>query len=164
MNKERLRNLLNYDPLTGTFTNALDRSHNSKAGEVVGYPDSQGYLRAIVDGKQYRLHRLAWLHYYGSWPSGQIDHINCDKKDNRISNLREATHSENKRNMSLRVDNKSGHKGVYFDANSGRWRAQVKHHGKNYHAGSHATLDGAVEAARRLREELHGTFHNHGVA
>lgn len=111
---ERLRELLSYDPETGIFRRVATR-RQVKSGDIAGSDDGKGYWRIRVNGEKHRAHRLAWLYVNGAWPIDQLDHINGDKLDNRICNLREATNSENQQNRSLPKSNTSGRLGVHFD-------------------------------------------------
>ncbi len=91
----RLRSLLSYNPDTGRFGWLVDRNAKSKAGDPAGCEGSQGYIDLTVDGRKYKAHRLAWLHFYGQWPTKDIDHINGVRGDNRIKNLRLVSNEEN---------------------------------------------------------------------
>ena len=84
---ERLRELLNYDPLTGVFSWRVNGRGRSGVGTVAG---GSNHKRIAIDKKEYFVHRLAWLYVHGCWPTEDIDHINGDPSDNRIANLREA--------------------------------------------------------------------------
>src|SRR5690606_29052356 len=107
---KRLKELVSYDPKSGKFfwlDRAREEFSTSQAygvfisqylGREAGGKQGGGYLRFSVDGKHYLAHRLAWLYVHGKWPSDQIDHINGDRSDNRIDNLRDVTHAENRRN------------------------------------------------------------------
>lgn len=97
---ERLRELLEYDPETGKFTWLRNRAFKALGGTHAGYLNSNGYLRITVDDVSYAAHRLAWLYVHGRWPDKTIDHINRNKQDNRIANLRDVTHSEQNYNSS----------------------------------------------------------------
>ena len=120
-----LNQLFHYDPETGVFTRKVSRG-NTKEGTVVGRPDTKGYLRVCVNGKDYKLHRLAWLMTYGEWPKDQIDHINGDKTDNRINNLRDCSCSDNCSNQhGARRNNKLGLQGVHQIGGS-RFRATFR--------------------------------------
>jgi len=140
---ERLRELLDYDPSTGTFTWLVSRG-NAIAGSIAGCVNGEGYWQIQIDGKRYYAHRLVWLHVHGVWPANQIDHINGVKDDNRLANLREATQSENKRNTGTYRNSTSGVKGVHFYKATGKYQAQSKLNGKLHHLGYHATLEAAA--------------------
>lgn len=159
----RLRELVDYDPVTGLFTRRVQSSNRVRVGSVAGsiHRDS-GYVFICVDGKRYRAHRLAWLYTGGKWPEHHIDHINGNTSDNRWSNLRLATNAENMRNTAAYRNNTSGYKGVHFHKPSGRWRADVMHEGRSVSAGYHATPEAAHTAACGLRQRLHGAFANNG--
>lgn len=106
----QLRELLHYAPETGVFTWSKPRSgvrHGAQAGMV-----DRGYRFIRLLGRVYYAHRLAWLYVYGEWPRGQIDHIDGNPSDNRICNLRDATHSQNNMNKRVKRDNQTGLKGV----------------------------------------------------
>src|SRR3990167_3120706 len=106
ISQQRLKELLSYNPNTGEFTRLVATGIHgcNKAGVVVGclsdHP-TQGYIliRVNNDGILYRAHRLAWLYVYGFWPPADIDHINGNRSDNRIVNLRSVTRSQNLQNM-----------------------------------------------------------------
>lgn len=116
LTQEHLKQHYNYNPLTGEFRRLIANSNNSCVGELAGYMDN-GYCKISLDGKQYKAHRLAFLYMTGRFPK-YIDHIDRNRSNNRWDNLREATHSENMRNASIRVDNKTGVKGVSRKDNS----------------------------------------------
>ena len=125
LTQKRLKELLSYDPETGVFTWRVGRP-KAKAGSIAGGKNWKGYWLICVDGKRYRAHRLAWLYVYGSIPKHQIDHINQDKLDNRIANLREVTNAENHRNMGIPKNNKSGYRGVSFFKTRSKWVARIR--------------------------------------
>jgi len=106
---ELLVKILDYNKDTGDFIWKIDRTGGTKAGDVAGfYRKADGYHQIKFDGTSYLSHRLAWLYVYGSWPKEYLDHINQNKRDNRIVNLREATSVENHRNVPMQKNNKSG--------------------------------------------------------
>lgn len=154
---ERLRTLLSYDPETGAFTRLCRMSSNAPDGARVGSENGQGYLRVKVDGRNYRLQRLAWLHVHGRWPAGEIDHINRVRSDNRLSNLRDVGRTENMRNSAvldrLRVLDPTKTRGVKKLFN--RWQARIKDAGQSRFLGSFKSHDEArdayVAAAVRLQ-------------
>lgn len=98
MTQEELKALLDYDPATGVFTWRARRARGAVAGGVAGHVTKWGYRRTTICGRPHLMHRLAWLYVYGAWPSGQIDHINGNRTDNRIANLRSATPRMNQHN------------------------------------------------------------------
>jgi hypothetical protein len=110
----------------------------------------------IIDGKQYYLHRLAWLYVHDRWPQGVTDHINRVRTDNRIANLREVTRGQNNQNSRRRKDNTSGHPGVTWFKRTAQWRAYIQAGGKVHSLGYFTDLDAAV-AARKAAEAAHHT-------
>ncbi len=132
---ERLREVLDYSPKTGVFRRGLKTCSGCNA---------QGYVQIMVDGKMYTGHRLAWLYVHGKWPADEIDHINRNRSDNRLTNLRECTRQENMRNVPKHKDNRSGYKGVF--PNRKKWSAQICKDGRKYHLGTYSTPAEAYEA------------------
>jgi len=131
------------------------------AGKEAFSPNTQGYLDGMIFRTMYRAHHVAWALHYGEWPELQIDHINGDRADNRIVNLREVTRSENCRNTRLRSNNTSGVMGV--SRHGKRWRAYIHADGRIVHLGVFATVEEA-KAARKAAEAEHGYHANHGRA
>lgn len=152
---ERLRQLFAYDPSTGIFIRLVNR-RKFKAGAIAGYSHSGGYQRIMVDWVTYQAHRLAWLYSYGVWPAHELDHINGQRGDNRIANLREATSVQNHANMRLHSRNTSGFKGVSWRGNC--WRATISHRNKAVHLGNFATPEEAHAAYCAKAKELFGEF------
>jgi hypothetical protein len=148
-----LKSLLTYDPETGVFTWRVSRGTRC-AGSLAG-ANSQGYIRIKLSGVQYMAHRLAWLYVNGNLPTLEIDHINRLRNDNRIENLRLATHSQNTRNANIRTDNKTGVRGVSWHKQSRSWYAYVHNGHKRVGLGYHKTF-GAAVAARTEAEERYG--------
>jgi hypothetical protein len=163
-----VRNRLDCDPETGIFTwracAAMRIEWNTRyAGAVAGSDNSQGYRDISIDGKRHLAHRLAWLIMTGEWPVDDIDHINGDRADNRIANLRAVDRTENMRNAAMRSDNTSGHMGVCWDKRCEKWRAQIKANGRRIHLGLFTALADAI-AARAAAEIAYGFHQNHGRA
>jgi hypothetical protein len=154
---ERLRSLLSYDPDTGEFWWRVNYGR-VRAGDKTGCKGKHGYIVIGVDYKIHRAHRLAWAIHYGEWPTGFIDHINCDKSDNRIANLRAACHSGNATNRFVRRDNTSGHKGVFWHKITQKWAAQIRHRGQTTYLGLFADKNDAVKAYADAAAKLHGDF------
>lgn len=132
-----------------------------KMGEV-GYPSSRGYLAIGFRGTKYFVHRVIWLIVKGEQPPPILDHVNNNITDNRIENLREATHSENMRNTRLRKDTKSGVKGVFWLEKRKRWVAKINHNKKCIFLGNFKHLKDAEQAVKDARQKLHEEFANNG--
>ena len=150
---DELRSILHYDPLTGVFTHR-ESAGCRLAGSVAGFLDSKGYMQVGVLKRQYSAHRLAWLYIYGTWPKNQIDHINRNRSDNRIANLRDVTNQQNMCNAGDFSTNSSGRKGVYWDKRDSRWRACIVNKGRYLSLGYFGTQAEAV-AARVAAEKLY---------
>lgn len=157
--QEHLKSVLHYNPETGLFTwlhTGTGRKKNLSAGATT----KVGYRTIYIKPERHFSHRLAWLYVYGVWPENQIDHINGDKSDNRIHNLREATFIENLRNRGKYKNNTSGYKGVYFDKKRNSWFAKIFHEKKSIHLGTYNTPIEASKAYAVKAKELHGDFCN----
>jgi hypothetical protein len=152
---ERLRTQFHCSAETGVFTRLVTRG-TTRAGDVAGHVNSFGYRCIQLDGREYRAHRLVWLYVNGTWPNGQLDHINGIKDDNRICNLREATTAQNQQNLRRpRSDNTSGYLGVTWDKRRGKWRAQIGTNGAIRHRGYFTTPEDAHQAYVQAKRELH---------
>ena len=151
---EYLRSILHYDQETGIFTRKVSTANQVKAGDIAGSPDGHGYLCIMVGSRLYRAHRLAWLYIHGSWPTGQIDHINRNRTDNRIANLRDVSHKQNGQNRSKPSNNTSGHPGVVWHKRISKWQVKIKHNYKYIHIGYFTTIEDAI-AARKAAEKLY---------
>lgn len=153
---EYLRSILNYDPETGIFTRKVRTSSRAKAGagDVAGCSNGDGYLRLWLQSRLYLAHRLAWLHTYGVWPKDQIDHINRNRSDNRIANLREVSNKQNQQNKSKSSNNTSGHPGVSWKKQNSKWQAHIRHNQKLIHLGLFKSLEEAL-SARKAAEKLY---------
>lgn len=124
--------------------------------------NSRGYHHGCIYHRNYVAHRVIWALHYGSWPSDFIDHLNGDRKDNRIVNLRVVSYAQNSRNMSVSTRNKSGVCGVYWSPKQGKWRAQIRVSGKCVELGSYVDIDEA--AAARSKAKAHfGFTERHGA-
>lgn len=146
-----------YNPEDGTFTRLVS-GHGKHAGEIAGTVAANGYCFVMVKGRQYLAHRLAWLYVNGAFPEGDIDHINGDKRDNRISNLREATRSQNMCNRRAKPNSRSGIKGVHWHPQARRWRSAIAINGKSKHLGYFDTIDEARDAYAAAAQAVHGDF------
>lgn len=141
---EQVRKIFEYLPETGQLRRRITTSANAIAGELAGYPDGKGYLCVSVKKRLYRFHRIVFLHVHG-WLPEQLDHIDGDKLNNRVENLRPCTCSRNAGNAKLMRHNTSGYRGVSQNAKSGKWVAQIKIFGQQTYLGR---FDTPEEAAR----------------
>lgn len=164
--RERLMELLDYDPETGIFVWRVARNSRTRAGSIAGAvaTHSTGYQcrRIGIDGRSYLAHRLAWLYLHGRWPVDQIDHIDNDSLNNRIANLREARHAENMRNRGAQANNVSGLKGVSWDKKSRKWYAAIKCNGRMQSIGRFERIEDAASAYEATARRIHGEFANTG--
>lgn len=153
LSQHRAHELWAYCPSTGQFTSKRYK------GKVVGFKTTAGYVGLEVDGVQMLAHRIAWLMVHGEFPQGALDHVDGDKMNNRISNLRIASVSENNFNAKAHADNSLGIKGVCPTGN-GMFRAYVSCHGIMYQT-YHKTQAKAEVWVKAKRAELHGAFCRH---
>jgi len=157
---ELLKSLLNYDPKTGLFTHK--NSHAAiKAGDAAGNTCDRGYVRISIKNKMYLAHRLAWLYVYGSCPV-QIDHIDQNKTNNVINNLRNVDNKTNGKNRKLGKNNKSGCYGVRWLDTRGKWRSGITNNNKAIDLGYFNDFFEAV-CARKSAENKCGFHENHGI-
>jgi hypothetical protein len=140
--------LLTYDPETGLFRWRVKNGNKVAGSAALTYVSAKGYLTGTVDRRHVKAHRVAWLLTYGYWPTGQLDHINGDKSDNRIVNLRDADPTIQARNFKKFSTNTTGCTGVYLHE-SGRWQSRVQIAGR-----AHTSLHDSREGACRHRREL----------
>ena len=160
----RMRELLDYDPETGLAfwrPNARRVGGSHLNGMPAGHLSRRGYKILHMDGVLLQFHRAAWAYVHGEWPQLQIDHINGDKSDNRIANLRLATFSQNNRNSKPKKDNRSGIKGLHYRADRGVWRAVIQENGKLTHLGHFSKVEDAKAAYETAAERIAGDFAYH---
>lgn len=174
-----LKKLLRYEPETGKLfwrrrpvemfddtgsgqeANCSTWNKRFSGKEALITVNNTGYLSGRILGAKHLSHRVIWAMETGTWPKGQIDHVNGVRTDNRISNLRDVSHTENQKNAKRRSDNSSGVTGVSWLKHSSKWSAQIKHEGKQIYLGLFDSLDDAIEA--RKAAEVKYRFHkNHG--
>ena len=111
LSQDKLREALAYDPGTGIFSWKVHRRPQSPPGTKAGWHSGKKAQRIELEGQNYLVHRLAWFYIHGAWPN-QIDHINGDRSDNRIVNLRPADNSQNQANMAAKSNNSTGYRGI----------------------------------------------------
>lgn len=151
---ERLRELVSYNPETGAFHWIVDKSSKARAGCRIGSAHTAGYLTVRVDGTAHLLHRLAWLYTHGRWPVDQIDHINGDRADNRLANLRECSNAQNCQNVRAHADG-SGMIGASFDKRRGKWVAGIGVSGRRHFLGYFPTQREAHAAYLFAKARFH---------
>lgn len=157
LTQEELKKQLSYDPETGVFTWAI-RKPKVKFGSTAGKVRPKGYVEIRVNLVSYFAHRLAWLYMTGSWPEADIDHINRDPSDNRFSNLRPASRSQNLCNVGALSTSKTGIRGVDLHKATGKYRARIRSDGKRIELGLFASIEDAAEAYRAAQNLHHGEF------
>lgn len=148
-----------YNPEDGLFTHKTWRGpRGGGPGSIAGSKMLEGYiLIGLPGGGKVLAHRLAWLWMHGKWPTLEIDHINGDRTDNRIANLREATRTQQAWNGGRRRNNKSGRVGVFFDKWRGQW-VSVMQSGKTSHRKRFDTLEAAIEDRAGAERRIAGEF------
>lgn len=175
---ELLRKLLRYEPETGKLfwrDRTPDMFEERKicnvircrrwnlryAGKEAFAVTVHGYAKGSIFKQQIFSHRAIWAMTYNHWPTGQIDHIDGNRKNNRIDNLRDVTCLENRKNAAMRCNNSSGFNGVNFDESRGKWLARVQINGKQKNLGRFNNFDDAV-SARKAADTKFGFHANHG--
>jgi len=154
MNQETCKHLFDYKD--GSLYWRHDRGSNAKAGKRAGRLLRTGYRSIHVSGRRYQEHRLIFLWWHGEFPE-QIDHINRDKSDNRIENLRRCTHSTNQINTNNRQSS-SGIRGVRRVEKTGRWMARIYKNGKEIRVGTFSTQEEASAAYMEKMRKFYGEF------
>ena len=157
---ERVRALLDYDPITGAFFWKEHRSSTAQCGAVAGKVrrtnDNLSYLRIQIDGEWHFAHRLAFV-WMGKECPPVVDHIDGGGLNNSWANLRNGGFSGNTQNAKRRTDNTSGIKNVSWNKQANRWQVSIRAHGitsrKNFRS-----LEEATVAAEQMRFKLHGEF------
>ena len=145
-----------YNQETGIFTWKIS-TDKTEIGEQAGYLRKDGYRYIQVNCKQYLAHRLAWFYIYKEWPPEDIDHINRNRADNRLENLRPSNRRLNAKNRSTYKNNTTGESGVYYMAGKYRWRAIITVDGKTVSLGCFPCKYSATKA-RKLAEERLGFY------
>lgn len=158
LSQQELNKRFSYDPNTGILT-------HRRLGRAVGYKAKNGYLLCNTSEKTSidYVHCVVWVMVNGSIPEGfEIDHKNHIRTDNRMSNLRLVSRHENMKNKSKYKNNLSGYQGVFFDKESGKWRAQISINKKRVSLGRFDCISDAIDAKMKAESEFN--FHkNHGV-
>lgn len=167
---ETLPALLDYDPDSGKLfwksrpiemfksKRGFSTWNSRFAGNEAFTASTNGYRVGPVNYKLCMAHRVVWAMTYGYWPEYDVDHINGDRADNRLVNLREASRSENNCNSGVRSDNSSGYRGVSWHSQYGKWEARIYADCVKHHLGYFSTKEDAHSAYVKASKELHGEF------
>jgi hypothetical protein len=147
MTADKLRTMLDYDLESGVFRWKVKAAACVTIGSVAGSNDG-GYRRISISGKNYWAHRLAWLHVYGAWPQHQIDHIDGDRSNNRIANLRDVSSRINSQNRVVT--------GAYFQ--DGRWKVRIITPHDNLYLGGFPSKEEAEAAYLKAKRTYHEGF------
>jgi hypothetical protein len=154
---------MNYEEITNRFEYKNGKlfyktnTFKENAGKEAGCINKVGYKVVTVKGKTMLVHRIVWLMHYGNLPT-YIDHIDGDKLNNCLSNLREASKSENSRNSKIKTTNKSGYKNVSWCKVNKKWAVQLTINYKNNHFGKYKNLKIACVIAELARHKYFGEF------
>ena len=154
LTQKYLREILDYDPESGLFRWSKRRP-KIVLGTVAGTLTAKGAVRILIHGRGYYAHRLVWLYVHGRWPPQQIDHIDLDRSNNRLDNLREASNGQNCAHR--RPFGASGLKGA-SRAKSGKWRATMTVNKKAVYLGEFLTAEEAHAAYAKAAKLAHGPF------
>lgn len=159
--QEQVKDLFDYFDGELLRKKSSPRSRNPKKGDKAGYLLETGYMITSINGKRHLLHRLIYLYHHGYFPA-YLDHIDGNRANNKISNLRECTRSQNGYNSKIPMHNTSGIKGVSWCKVSRKWVAKIKFRKRCVYLGSFWDIDVAAQVIRIERIRLHGEFANHG--
>lgn len=157
--QEYLKQRLHYNPETGLFTYVISLMQ-MRIGDIAGRPNTNGHIQISIDYVRYMAHNLAWLYMTGEYPVEFIvDHQDTIKSNNKWINLRKANLSQNQGNVGLRVDNKSGFKGVHFDKRKHKFIAQITLNNKRTYLGARNTDTEAYDLYVVAAAKHFGIFH-----
>ena len=154
-----LKEHFEYVPETGKLLWKKVNSNAVKVGQEAGHL-SQGYIRTYVKGKQVMVHKIIWALTYNEWPDGDIDHINMNRADNRLSNLRKVTRSENFYNRTKYKNNTTGYKGVtaHTVKNGTKFVARIRYDNKQKYIGIYNSPEEAKAAYDEAAKLYHGEY------
>lgn len=154
LTQKRLKELLTYHRASGRFTRRVSTTASVRVGDIAGGRNKDGYVYISLLGVKYRANRLAWFYVTGTWPTGEVDHKNTARDDNRWTNLRELTHAANKQNIrAARRDSKTGLLGV--TRNHNRFKAEITVDGELNYLGTFSTPELAHGAYLDAKRRLH---------
>jgi hypothetical protein len=140
----------------------VDRKPYKSLGKISGSVSENGYMRLMFRGKKYLSHRVIWFLVNKEQPPEYLDHINNDRLDNRIENLRAVSSKQNTYNTVLNIKNTSGVKGVSWHKHTGKWQARMRINDKEQYLGIFDNIEDAERVMKETREKIHGEYANHG--
>lgn len=158
LTQERVKEIFDYDFGNGWLIRKKDRygrPYNQPTGNKPAHADGYGVVK--IDGKNYLTHRVIWLWHYGSWPTGETDHIDQNKMNNCINNLRDVSQSENSHNRNIQKNNLSGLPGVSWNNYANKYHARIQINNKNTHLGYFTNAEEAFLAYQLAKIKLHPT-------
>lgn len=159
--QKQVKRLFDYDPKTGNITRKVSINNRVKVGDIAGCKARSGYLLTRIAYKMHLNHRIVYLFHYGYMPK-TIDHIDGDKLNNKIENLRGCSQRQNTYNSKISKNNKAGFKGVSWVSKRKKYIAQIISDRNSYFLGYFDDPEVANQIVRIKRLELHGEFANHG--
>lgn len=154
LTQAQLKERYTYCPLTGLFTRRVACGRHM-AGVIAGSLDVHGYVQLRIGRKNYKGHHLAWLYVYGELPTQALDHVDLNRSNNAIWNLRYLTPQQHVQHRGRNKNNSSGYRGVSRCKMTGRWIAQLKVNYKCVWLGRHDTPEAAYEAYRQGAAKYH---------
>ena len=154
-----LHEKLFYNPDTGDLA-WKNNTLWTKAGHKAG-TNCNGYIKVSINRIIMPAHRIALAMTNGSWPFGEVDHINGNRSDNRLCNLREVTHQQNCLNRSKANNNKSGYAGVSWHSGGKKWQAHISIAGKSIYLGLFESAESARDARNEAAQKAYGAFAKH---
>jgi hypothetical protein len=156
---EELKRLLHYDPETGVWTWRVKiHPMQTPVGQPIRAVHRLGYVHFSIGGRKYLGHRLAWFYMTGKWPVAQIDHKDLNPSNNKWTNIRESTQTQNMGNLGLSPKNKIGLKGVHWAKKQKKFNAQIRSKGRNTHLGYFSCPAAAHFAYIIAADIAHGEF------
>ena len=149
---------LTYLPKEGEFVWRKKPNRRIRIGSYAGSLREDGYVNVRLEGTSYMVHRLVFLKEHRRWPTEILDHIDTDRRNNRIDNLRECDHGQNLCNRGAQVNNTSGYKGVARCSRNTGWVSRIHVHGKTTYLGTFNTRKEASRAYMEAAKQYHGDF------
>ena len=154
---DNIEDHVGYDPEAGSFFWKIRKSGRRLNGRA-GYVGAQGYYHVEVNGQDFFGQKLAWYLHHGEWPPHEVDHIDGNPSNNRLVNLRLATHQQNCSNRRIPITNTSGIKGVHWHKAAGKWAAVIKVNQRGIHLGTFENKEDAAKAYWEAAQKYHGKF------